>query len=198
MIELQKKVGLMMLEHIRKVNDGSAVIGGGAPRDWFMDKPANDIDIYVELKGQDVETFIGKLKLSIEGKKGWLLDRRTGIKLDYIVGAGGYKRNKKTSYDLTDNDYIDHVVDLCLFGQKFQVVIVNKNPVHVIQSEFPMGLSQAYMNNCGGIVRSKLFNKSLVDKTVYFKAREGMTDEYLYKILDRYPTWRVAMHKEDD
>lgn len=45
-IEHQKRVAYKVLDKLRLI-DPEAVVVGGAPRNWYFGKPANDVDIYL-------------------------------------------------------------------------------------------------------------------------------------------------------
>lgn len=47
-IEIQKHQASQLLTEIRTFVDEKAIIAGGAPRNWLYNKPANDLDIYLQ------------------------------------------------------------------------------------------------------------------------------------------------------
>lgn len=45
--------------------DPFAMIAGGAPRDWYFDKPANDLDIYLRLPNHNTQALVESLARSV-------------------------------------------------------------------------------------------------------------------------------------
>lgn len=61
-IKLQKIQAMFVMQRIRAL-DPTAYVAGGAPRDWFLDREASDIDIYMTTPTHNKEQFEHSLKM---------------------------------------------------------------------------------------------------------------------------------------
>lgn len=118
-IQEQKDISLEVLKVLREFIDNSAVIAGGAPRNWDHDMEANDIDIYLRCRAP-----LGILELlSI------LLEEvpEKGDKVD-VFGYGVNPMHK-----------IDNILNFTYKDLKFQIIVSEKNPM-LVCGTFSFGL----------------------------------------------------------
>lgn len=116
-VRKQMYIAGQILDKLRLI-DSTAVIAGGAPRDWYMNKPATDIDIFYHFHGdiyhaKDLAANLNILKTVFPEMKLKIL----GVSADY--------RNLKDVEDHANymlNPNIRHVFEFNYRGQVFQLI----------------------------------------------------------------------------
>jgi len=170
-MEIQKQQKLadeiyeLLYPHMPK---DSILLGGGAPRDWYMGKEANDLDFFLfdeeALELKDVSEILG-----VEFYR--LVAEKYG---DEFNKMGVYEAEYK--------------------GQTIQFIWRNQAPLETVKS-FPVNMSQAWYID-GEVFATDLFEIGVRYKELLFSA--GVLGErYLDKLDNKFPPlrgWRSHVH----
>lgn len=167
----QMEIAHMCLSLIEKF-DPRAIIAGGAPRDWYMDKVATDIDIFFF-----THSSIG----------GGLLRKHLGS-LGFVgveqVGGEFFP----AQYRLNPN--IQRVFNAKVYGWSTPIQLIQyKKPTFGVVETFPLSISQAWFKR-GEIHTTKHFQNSVKNKVVY-KTSELYANGHAYieKIRGKFPDY---------
>lgn len=162
LLKTQKGLAAEILGRIHNAFDPSAVIAGGAPRDWELGRLANDLDIYISSHTMHKfsDASIHKEIFPHEEFRG--------------INDGNY-----ASSEITD------VFQGWIEGQCVQLIFVSCEPKDIIHC-FDATISQIYYDG-KNTVRSAL-KESLDNKKVMLMHKEGNQD-YCTKLFKRFPTW---------
>lgn len=167
----QKKAANEVLAKIREVFP-TAVVMGGAPRDWYMLKPCSDIDVYFTSK--------------------WKLDAGTHLR---NLGFDVTQVNKSDIY--TGNKFIKTVWQCQYNQEQIQFVEVTCSEVAVMQ-EFPFGICKISYAEKEGVVPTLNFLNCLDNKLLVVSS-ELYADghKYVQKIKQKFPDWKYYASTED-
>lgn len=130
---------LWVLHQLHRVGYKSAIIGGGAIRDAYFDRPPNDIDIYVWASDASNETIDSSYRH---------LDEKKLVTLFNLDAADQVKRLGQSYSDRVIhiksvfsvyNDTLDMV---------YQIIVLNKSPIEYVTRYFDIGLCMCY---CDGV-----------------------------------------------
>lgn len=162
LINTQKGLAAEILGRIHNAFDPSAVIAGGAPRDWDMGRLANDIDIYI-----DSSTMHKFSDASIRKE---------------IFPHEEFRSMNDWNYK--SGEIVD-VFQGWIEGQCVQFVFVSCEPKDAMHY-FAATISQAYYDG-KDIVKSAI-KEALDEKEVMLMHESGSID-YCRKIFKRFPGW---------
>lgn len=156
-----------------------AIIAGGAPRDWYFQKTARDVDIFLyrpDLKTNlDVLSTFSKVGLSLSS-----FDTSLTVDGDHVTGHGTYIHNPN----------IDHVYETEYFGVQFQFIFMKSPTFTSVVPRFPLNLSRIWYKN-GTIHPTGEFLHG-VKNTALIKMDELYADgnKYIKKIRERFPDYK--------
>jgi hypothetical protein len=159
---------------LEQLKSFGAVVAGGAPRDWYMSKPANDIDVFIA--GQPSKEA---------------LSEALGLETCNMVelGEGHYagRHERFVGFSFEDED-----------GQEFQILCHNKKSVEDIVKDFPNSLSMAIYYGKGRFWYDEWF-KIGMDYGVgwYNDSSSYLNGAYENKIRTRFHWFRWSAHKDD-
>ena len=145
-----------------------AVVAGGAPRDWYRNVVANDIDVFVAGEPSKEE-----LLEALELKECNLVE----------LGDGDYsgKHQRFVGYSFEDEE-----------GQEFQILCHRKDSVEEIVKNFPNNLSMAIYYGEGKFWYDDWFIVGMDYHVGWFNDESDYrSDIYENKILDKFrgPLW---------
>lgn len=177
----------------------AAMVRGGAPRSWFHNAPANDIDIFVEVHkgfasreywetyirsslGQSYQRFI--YKNQEQAQKLYRLG--DSYRADFDVYSGG----DPDIISVLEGFYDDQ------WQQKVQIVIVNTDEgAHYnyfnFNNRFPTDFSKIAFNKLGDMIVSEEFLNCHRNQSIIYDDHE-MSTEYLAKLMHQYPTYSAV------
>jgi hypothetical protein len=166
-INKQKDIAYDILQKL-KVFDNNIVLAGGAVRDWYNNKPADDLDIYIQYF--DVDKVIEGLPY-------------LGLKL-HMVKTSSLLDNYEKAWYLTD------VLEIMYQNQKIQLMIVGV-PTEGILKEFPINITRATMDKDRNFYYSKEFLLGFKEKTIenILDYRYNNDHKYIQKIKSKFPDW---------
>lgn len=157
---------LHMLRHL----DPTAIVAGGAPRDWYFGKVASDIDVFFHFRN-DIQTSRITRLLEDVGFK--LTSTKDGEHLPEI-----YKSNPD----------LRCVYEAELGGEKIQLMLMMQPTFKTIE-HFPLNICRVWYRN--GIHTTKEFEKAVEYKAIVKTSQlynDG--DKYIKKIMSKFPEYK--------
>ena len=186
-IEHQKRVGSDVLDRLFAI-DPTCILAGGAPRDWYLGKPASDLDFYV-----------------YDGRTGTKGDITSGIdtscevflkRLEAVGLVSGWNLLCKPEV----NDYshmpsINSVWENVIGGERVQIMRMCEPTFNVI-SLFDTSICRAYcVGDCGSIHKHPSFEASI--KSGIITVLEGYDKEvpHVTKMMERFPDYTFEFNE---
>ncbi len=167
-IEQQKQIADEILEKIFLM-DSYAIVAGGAPRDWYFNRVAEDIDVFFY---ENVTTEQTEKKLKKAGFE--ILRTNSGESL-----PNHYKMNPNLAT----------VFDCLYEGEKIQFLKMNKPTFKSVVPQFPLSICKAWYKNgklCVDTDFKRAVKHNAIVKTNTLYANEHV---YLQKILSKFPEY---------
>ena len=162
-IEKQKQIADEVLTKLHSVFP-SAVVMGGAPRDWYRQEPATDIDFYFQTNWN--EPLESTLKL-------------LGFDVKLIEKSGNYAGNVGilSVWECEYNQEILQFIQTCITEDE-------------LLKTFPFGICKISYTKIDGIKPSKNFLNCL-DQKLLVKSSDLYADahKYIQKIKQKFPDW---------
>jgi hypothetical protein len=161
-IEEQKEVANWILNRM-EILDPTCIIAGGAPRDWYLGKECNDIDLYFYYRFSNEPEIFTSNALSKIG-------------LENIVHIG--RENTEFPENYKRNPFLKRVYEIEQNGLKVQLIqMIEKTFKHVVD-DFPLNICQIWYK------KGKIFTTNNFEKAIEFKTLILLND--LYSDGDRY------------
>ena len=182
LIEQQKQSAKAVLDKLRCL-DNRAIIAGGAPRDWYFSKLANDIDIFYYHEQ-------GKWCLDNIGKQIKILQILLGVEDVTVLGFNPDRDNIEPTEDYNNyikNPDIVNVFECMIDGLKFQFIQLRKQNLNV--SKFAYNMCQAWSDGVN-IWTTDLFDVG-VKKELLIETGElySNTNKFKQKMIDKFPNY---------
>ena len=182
LIEQQKQSAKVVLDKLRCL-DSRAVIAGGAPRDWYFCKLANDIDIFYYHEQ-------GKWCLDNISKQIKILQALLGVEDITVLGFNPDRDNIEPTEDYNNyikNPDIVNVFECMIDGLKFQFIQLRKQNLNV--SKFAYNMCQAWSDGVN-IWTTDLFDVG-VKKELLIETGElySNTNKFKQKMIDKFPNY---------
>jgi hypothetical protein len=172
-IEQQKEVALKVLKKL-SVLDPQAILAGGAVRDWYFEKPAKDLDFYVDVTNSNYQQSVAFFKevLGIEPKD---------------LGSD--------KVELYSNPRIERVIEGLFEGVRIQIIWVKER--QSITDSFPFGICMCAMNARGKLFYSRAFKQEVKHKALVIRnPLYSNKDAYVQKVIGYFPTWKFFKSKD--
>lgn len=148
-----------------------SILAGGAPRDWYFDKPANDLDFYV---------YLPEATVSFETLRWELL----GLELQRIDW------NDSRSEEYKCMEHLSRIWEGEQEGVKFQIMVMRKPTFKSVVPMFGASVCMAWWK--GEEVRVEPeFEFSHIFKTIFKKANYTAKEKHIQKMKERYPEYKV-------
>ena len=172
-IETQKQIAQTVLNTLRTI-DNDCILAGGAPRDWYFNKPATDLDFFVYIPNSvpdnDVIDLISNL-----------------FKIDEI------KNSEYVFY--TKNPNLRTVFQIGGYNMPVQIMVMNFKTDFVLDS-FPLSISKIAWKD-GVLYPSEDFNLALKYNAIFQTSKGyGNNSKYFNKILSKFPDKEFFTSKE--
>lgn len=182
----------MVRQLIKLRADGwEAIIAGGAIRDTFHDKEITDVDIFVQ--GNDTKRKMVDASYKSEAwMKYWFKTFKCSLdKNDDVVYLGG-----SYTFNILQQN-IQAVWQILTAGKKYQIILLNKDPITYVKENFDFGICKAY---CDG--QKIHFTNEFMHDTLHHTItlyRENLTDEqidyalgdHIARIQKKFPGWTL-------
>jgi len=195
---------IILLSKYQKAGFKTAVLGGGAVRDMYANKPVSDYDIFLQAPYAGTE-FKNDPNLDLE-----FLAKIAGINPksapqsiyyqpeNHIQQVTITKKGLKGG-DYTINPHIDTVWDLTIKWTKFQLIFCQEPPVDFINKFFDLGICKTY---CDGkkIHFSEDFMTDMTQQTITICGQDMtkamfnyVLSHHLPRIKKKYAGFRVVV-----
>ena len=196
-IDAQKDIATNVLDSLRQTVDPTALVAGGAVRNWYFKRPANDIDVFVKADSIDEFPYWVQEKATLStgspynleaygkgnpyNKEGELINPVDDTKLLYNIEAKVVPYNKgsvEPSYNEGDGVYGGEFPAFTAYemdygGTMVQFLFGFGEPARAVAT-FPLELSRAAFNG-----------------TKYF-----YTDEFMMGVMNKQLKWSGPRHLE--
>lgn len=167
-IEQQKSVALEIL-HKLEITDPNCILAGGAPREWWFGKEANDLDFYVYW-GEHTTCGEDKRRLDLLGLKGYrLMDRNPLAEL-----YGSIKELRR-------------VWEIDYKGEKIQIMVMSCPTFNCVINRFGCSVSKIWWK--GRLQPTTEFLVSHHMKVNIIKDDYNAKESYVKKMAKRYPDY---------
>ena len=182
-VAMQKAVADECLSMIELI-DPTAIVAGGAPRDWYFGKEASDIDIFFYSRPDISKTAIS---LHLE---------RIGFKDLKIVQFTGDESFHMDSW-YARNHLLRQVWDTVFDGVNVQLVLMKSPTRESVVPKFPLNICRIWYKD-GKINLTPDFERAVNWKSIV-KCDELYADsrKYLQKIKSKFPDFRFYNSYED-
>jgi hypothetical protein len=183
-IKLQQAYADQILAMIERL-DPFAIIAGGAPRDWYLEREATDLDVYFHPNPNwDKHTLKEQLKV-------------VGFNLD---GGGNYEdfqyedfQANKSKYG--KNEYIKSMYNPNNTAMKVQLMAMSEPTFKSVLPKFPLNLCLAWYKNCK-VHTETLFELGVSEKVIICTNSDYLNnDPYIIKIVDRFPEYKYFVNE---
>lgn len=155
----------------------SVVLAGGAPRDWYFNNTAKDLDIYFESKDN-----LEQLQFTLS-------------QLGFIYTCSALV-NPKDEYTL--NPEIRYVLNCTYQGQQVQFMVCNTSIWDSVVQKFPFGICQVQMNSEGIFQYTEEFDLSVATKSLILLNSLYLDgDKYVQKIKERFIDYKYFNSKDE-
>jgi len=195
-IQKQRKLACQVVQSLKELGFFS-VVAGGAPRDWFFNRPAKDIDIFVQENPQkDLTTeTINK----IFQKTGWDLRSKLFEQYSDLTKEGQAAEMTKdyikanlevTKVSLGDPGFTRKKFIVCTFileNEEIQLIFrdFQYDSISLIKN-FGCTISETFLSEDDKIVCSECFKESLNSGVILYFEDSG----YILKLQNKFPNWR--------
>ena len=170
-IEQQKKVADDVLKKIECV-DPTAIVAGGAPRDWYLGNLASDIDVFFYFRNDLTTTRIGDILKSL------------GLDVFRVNEGNGlpdiYKKNPQ----------LRAVFDCVVEGLSVQLLLMLEPTFKSVIDHFPLNICKVWYKN-SSIKTTKDFERAIKHKAIVkVSSLYANQDKYLQKIKSKFPEFK--------
>lgn len=197
------------LTRIEQLLDPNAVLAGGAPRDWFFNRNAKDLDIFVYLGEQNKKPSYWKQKLEDVGFKVSAIKNKYGPKDGMFAQCFEWTKNifasckltKSTNqedYILSMNPYLECVVDIEVESGEnpVQIMIMNQPVDQCTYTKFPVSISQIWYKN-GKFNKTPDFLVGIKHNIIYPTGIDNsMNGKYTKKVREKFPEFEYLDSKD--
>lgn len=163
-ISLQKQTAELLYKQI-KIVDPECILVGGAPRDWFFNQEATDLDFF----------FIPNTEISIQYIMSVL-----GISLVSHTGTSAHHLHEKMPGPLKIWETVFNSIKIQL------VEIASKEIMSIAVDELHLSISKIVWLPSGDFKIHKDFSKTLETKIIYGKRGYDLSSPYAQKIVAKY------------
>lgn len=184
-IDKQKSIADKILKSLSKINP-TVIVAGGAPRDWYLGKEADDIDVYIHYDIAPPVHIARHLKEDI------------GFEVEVL---GELDEAKQTEYEKLPSllrvfqGYVDE--------QRVQVMVLSEPTYNIVQ-QFPVSSSKVWYCTERGVVPEREFQKEFIEERIQLVKEEyweeyrgnvpkhqlgnkGNKGNYIRKIMAKFP-----------
>lgn len=191
-IKKQKALAEELLERLSFY--GNAIIAGGAPRNWWFNRPANDLDIFIPAP------------MGFTGTNLRAIMEREGITDIYNMATHNPDGTLKAKQPRGKSSYDDRMTDIhSVFegrycGQQVQVIWINVSTYGYIESHFDTSINMIFsVMHCGelDICPTREFNQGVKTGTIYVHDNQAAySNAHLEKVANYFPGVPLVWYSE--
>lgn len=191
-IKKQKALAAELLERLGFY--GNAIIAGGAPRNWWFNRPANDLDIFIPAP----QDFTGKNLRAIMEREG--ITDVFNMATHNPDGTLKASKAKEHTYDERMSD-IHSVFEGKYCGQQVQVIWINVSTYGYIESHFDTSINMIFStltaNGDVAICPTREFNQGVETGAIYVHDKQAAyTNAHLEKVANYFPKVPLVWYEE--
>lgn len=175
-IKEQKEISKEVL-HKLEIIDPYCILAGGAPRNWFLGKEANDLDFYIYLPNYPTMS-------STE-----LRFKRAGLELMHI----DYKSEAWKDYGIME--HLFRIYEGEYKGCKIQVMVMTENTFTSVVNDFGVSMCKFWWKG-GEVKLTKDSFVSMYNKTLYIKDDYSAKELHVAKMVEYFPDYKVKPYSD--
>lgn len=173
-IKQQQDIALEVL-HKLEITDPNCILAGGAPREWWFEKEANDLDFYVYW-GECTTCGEDKRRLDLLGFKSYRLMNRNPM-TELYGSIPELRRVWEIEYK----------------GEKVQIMVMSSPTFRCVIDRFGCSVSKVWWK--GNSIKVTLdFIISHILKVNLIKEDYNAGETYVKKMSSRYPSYRTVTY----
>jgi hypothetical protein len=171
-LENQKNIAKEVLSKL-EVIDPTCILAGGAPRDWYFEKLASDLDFYVYFR-PDFAYQKWRYAKQLE---------KIGLNNFYIKGKAEFPENYKR------NPYLITALEGKYKEEKIHIMFMSEKTFSCVVNYFPFGICQVWWKG-EEIKTTENFKESVNHKILrLLNNLYSDADGYIQKIKDKFPDY---------
>lgn len=177
-ITAQKAIAGTILERLKLI-DPYCLLAGGAPRDWFYNKPANDLDFYFVSVANTVETNRKQLQNCL------------GVDVNMLMERDGQVRDNEL-YSSMPN--LKRIWECVIEGQKVQLIQMTHNGDQFkVVDNMDVSICKAYWLGFGTEVKlHKDFKLSQLSGMIFLKDGYTWDGKHAIKMKERFKNFSTG------
>ena len=204
--EKQQQQANRYIQQLQQI-DPLAILAGGAPRDWWFNKPATDLDIFIHPGECGKKPKYWKERLESKGFKVKEVKTKYCTKQDtssfaFVNKFVGFVEQifKPSNYhaELSMNPYLECVIDLEVEPGEIpvQVMIMNQSVHDCTYTKFPVSVSQIWYRD-NKLNPTKDFMVTNKHGVMYVTGQDNSAGgKYTKKIREKFPEFEFLDSKE--
>ena len=177
-IELQQETAKEVLHKLEAI-DPLCILAGGAPRNWFFGKPANDLDFYIHIP--DGETM----------NNTDLRFKRVGLEVNHV----DYKSDKWKDYGVME--YLFRIYEGEYKGCKVQIMVMTEPTTHSVVDHFGVSICKFWWKGYDVNPTNEALI-SIITKTLFIKEDYSAKEIHVEKQKKYFPDYKVKPYSEYD
>jgi hypothetical protein len=170
-IEQQQNVARELL-HKLEIIDPHCILAGGAPRNWFLGKVANDLDFYIHLPSNE-SLYATKLRFE-----------RLGLEVRHV----SYKSDSWKQYKVME--HLFRIYEGIYKEQRIQIMVMRESTFQSVVSEFGVSICQFWWKG-HKINATAMSLVSLLEKTLFVKDDYSAKEIHVAKMVKYFPDFEV-------
>lgn len=176
-IEKQKIIAKEVL-HKLEVIDPSCILAGGAPRNWFFGKEANDLDFYIHLPSETMYSTELRFK-------------RAGLEVNHV----DYKSEKWKDYGIMK--HLFRIYEGDYRGQKVQVMVMDEPTFQSVVPYFGVSICKFWWKG-RDVKPTNEALISIITKTLFVKDDYSAKEIHVEKQKKYFPDYKVSPYSKYD
>lgn len=171
----QKEVAKEVLNKLQAC-DPNCILAGGAPRNWFFGKEANDLDFYIHLKDETISANEVRFK---------------SIGLDLKMMDFESKSDKEFTYQAME--HLFRVYEGEYKGQKIQVMCMSEKTFTSVIPCFGVSICKFWWNG-HYIQADNSAYVSIIAKKLFIEDDYTAKERHVFKMMEYFPEYEVMSY----
>lgn len=174
-IDNQKEIAKEVLAKLQAC-DPHCILAGGAPRNWFFNKTANDLDFYIYLKHESISANELRFK---------------SIGLD--VKRMEFEQLKNSSYKFMQ--HLFRIYEGEYKGESIQVMVMYEPTFTSVVDDFGVSICEFWWTG-GNVHATKSALTSILTKRLFYKNDYSAKETHVQKMVKYFPEYQLTPHSE--
>lgn len=171
-IQLQQNIAQDIL-HKLEIIDPTCILAGGAPRNWYLGKSANDLDFYIHSSHQNMKSRLKTL----------------GLQVVHMSSA----KFQNSAYP--DMKKIKAIFEGNIDGQEYQIMVMSESTFNCVVSKFGTSVCEAWYKH-KRVNTTDSFKLSHYLKTIYVKPDYNAKVKHINKMQTYFPDYKTKPASE--